>query len=207
MTPGIKNCVERARYYQDQILREISKHRPADESERSLVAIAFIKMAAGDFKAMLTEVESDNPGPAFKLFRLLYEDVVNALWTQAFAPDELVGKLLHSSHGKLPGSMAERAKKLDTIFVNPSDVEPDDDGTLFVHFQNKFWKISNSYTHGGSLAIQRELAGYDEELTHGMLLSSMTLFLTLMDAMYRLHHGNANDALGRIAQTYFVEKW
>jgi hypothetical protein len=164
-------------------------------------------MAAGDFKAMLAEIDNDNPGPAFKLFRLLYEDLVNALWAQAFAPDELIGKLLHSSHGKLPGSMAERAKKLDTIFVDASDVEPGDDGTLFGHYQNKFWRASNSYTHGGSLAIQRELAGYDEESTHGILRTSMTLFFNLIDAMYRLHHRKPNDVLSGIAQTYFSEKW
>jgi Family of unknown function (DUF6988) len=207
MTPRIKNCVERARCYQDQILLEISKHQTADGSDRSVVATVAIKMAAGDFKAILTEIDNDNPGPAFKLFRLLYEDVVNALWAQAFATAELIGKLLHTDHGQLPGSMAERAEKLDTIFVAPSDVATDDDDTLFVHLQSKFWKTANSFTHGGSLAINRELAGYDEESTYQMLRSSMTLFLILIDAMYRLHYCKPNDVLSGIAQTYFAEKW
>jgi hypothetical protein len=29
----------------------------------------------------------------FKLFRLLYEDVINALWVQAFAPPGVIKKL------------------------------------------------------------------------------------------------------------------
>ena len=164
-------------------------------------------MCVGDFKAILTEIDTGNPGPAFKLFRLLYEDVVNTLWAQAFANDELIAKLLHSHHGQLPGYMAERAEKLDTIFVPPSGAEKDDDDTLFVHFQNKFWKMANSYTHGGSLAINRELTGYDEESTHGILRSSMTLFIVLIDGMYRLHHGKANDVLSGIAESYFSEEW
>ena len=205
MTNRIKHCVERANHYQNEVLKEISKHPTSDNSDRSLVATAYIKMAVGDFKAILTEIGNDNPGPAFKLFRLLYEDVVNALWAQAFAKDELIAKLLHTDHGQLPGSMAERAEKLDTIFVAPSDVEPDD--TLFVDLQSKFWKTANSFTHGGSLAINRELAGYDEESTYEMLRSSTTLFVMIMDAMYRLHHNKPNDVLSGIAQTYFAEQW
>jgi hypothetical protein len=205
--PRIKNCVKRARHYQDLILREISTHPTADNSDRSVIATTGIKMSVGDFNAILTEIDTDNPGPAFKLFRLFYEDVVNTLWAQAFAKDELIAKLLQSHHGQLPGSMAERAEQLDTIFVAPSGAEKDDDGTLFVHFQKKFWKTANSYTHGGSLAINRELSGYDEESTYGILRSSMTLFIVLIDGIYRLHHGKANDVLSAIAQTYFSEKW
>jgi hypothetical protein len=40
MTPRITKCVERARYYQDQILKEVSKHQTADNSDRSLVSTA-----------------------------------------------------------------------------------------------------------------------------------------------------------------------
>ena len=40
-----------------------------------------------------------------------------------------------------------------------------------------------------------------------MLRSSTTLFVLLMDAMYKLHHGTKNDVLWGIAQTYFAEKW
>jgi hypothetical protein len=73
-TTSIKNCVERATHYREQILQEVSKHQTADSSDRSLVATAFIKMAAGDFKAILTEIGNNNQGPALKLFRFLYED-------------------------------------------------------------------------------------------------------------------------------------
>jgi hypothetical protein len=79
-TRRIKNCVERARHYQHQILHEISKHQTADNSDRSLVSTAYIKMVVGDYGAILTLVEGENSGAAFKLFRLLYEDVINALW-------------------------------------------------------------------------------------------------------------------------------
>jgi len=57
------------------------------------------------------------------------------------------------------------------------------------------------------LAINRELAGYDEESTYEMLRSSTTLFVMIMDAMYRLHHNKPNDVLSGIAQTYFAEQW
>ena len=205
MTPRIKNCVERARHYQHQILQEISKHQTADNSDRSLVSTAYIKMVVGDYGAILTLVEAENPGAAFKLFRLLYEDVINALWVQAFAPPGIIKKLLKGKKGQVPGTMAERAAKLDTIFVPPATVVPEE--SLFVDLQSKFWKAACSYTHGGSLAINRELAGYDELSTYQMLRSSTTLFVLLMDAMYKLHHGTKNDVLWGIAQTYFAEKW
>jgi hypothetical protein len=208
MTPRIKNCVDSAFYYQNEILQEISKHSTADTSDRSHVAMAFISMAVSDFKAILTEVSNDNPGPAFKTFRLLYEDVVNGLWTQQFGSDDLIDKLLNADNGELPGSIANRAAKLDTVFVDPADVAAGgEEGTLFVHFQKKFWKSANSYTHGGSMAIQMELSGYGEELQYAMLRSSMTLFLVIADAMFRLHHKKQNDALTEIANTYFAEKW
>jgi hypothetical protein len=189
------------------MLQEISKIPTADTSDRSRVATAFIKMAVGDFNGILTEIGNDNPGPAFKLFRLLYEDVVNGLWAQAFAKDELIDKLLHGTDGQLPGHMADRAKELDTIFVNASDLEPDDNGTLFAHFQSKFWKTANSYTHGGSMAINRELAGYDDKSIYESLRSSTTLFIMFIDAIYRLHYKKPNASLTVIAQTYFAEKW
>ncbi len=125
-----------------------------------MVSTAFIKMAYGDFKAILTEMGNENPGPAFKMFRFLYEDVVNGLWVQAFATDEGIADLLHTD-GQVPGTMAARAAKLDTIFVPPPTLEPGE--TLFVDLQAKLWKAACSYAHGGSLAINRELAGYDEE--------------------------------------------
>ena len=72
-------------------------------------------MVVGDYGAILTLVEAENPGAAFKLFRLLYEDVINALWVQAFAPPGVIKKLLKGKKGQVPGTMAERAAKLDTI--------------------------------------------------------------------------------------------
>jgi hypothetical protein len=48
---------------------------------------------------------------------------------------------------------------------------------------------------GGSLAINGELAGYDEQSTYEMLRNSTTLFVLLMDAMYKFHHGKKNDVL------------
>lgn len=205
MTPRIENCIQRARHYQDQVLQEISKHQTVDNSDRSLVATAYIKMVVGDYSAILTLVGAENPGAAFKLFRLLYEDVINALWVQAFAKPKEVKKLLHTKRGQVPGTMATRAERLDTIFVAPSNIQPTD--TLFVHLQGKFWKAACSYTHGGSLAINRELAGYDEQDLYQMLRSSTTLFMLLMDAMYRLHHGKANEVLWRTVEQYFAEKW
>ena len=205
MTPRIKNCIERARHYQDQILQELSKHQTVDDSDRSLVSTAYMKMENGDYGAILSLVAAENPGAAFKLFRLLYEDVVNALWVQAFAPSGVVKKLLHGKKGQVPGTMAERAAKLDTIFAPPPIVQPEE--SLFVDLQSKFWRAACSYTHGGSLAINRELAGYDELSTYQMLRSSTTLFVLLMDAMYKLHHKKTNDVLWGIAQTYFAEKW
>jgi len=205
MTPRITKCVERARHYQDQILKEVGKHQTADNSDRSLVSTAYIKMVNGDYGAILTLVAAGNPGAAFKLFRLLYEDVINALWVQAFAPTGVIKKLLKGKKGQVPGTMAERAAKLDTIFVPPATVAPEE--SLFVDLQSKFWKAACSYTHGGSLAINRELAGYDELSVYQMLRSSTTLFVLLMDAMCKLHHGKKNDELWGIAQTYFAEKW
>jgi hypothetical protein len=202
-----KHWIERAAHYRDEMLQEISKIPTADTSDRSHVATAFIKMAVGDFNAILTEIGNDNPGPAFKRFRLLYEDVVNGLWAQAFAKDELIEKLLHRKDGQLPGHMADRVKELDTIFVDTSNLEPEDDGTLLVHFQRKFRKTANSYTHGGSMAINRELAGCDHKSIYESLRSSTTLFIMFIDAMYRLHYQKPNDALTAITQTYFAEKW
>ena len=69
----------------------------------------------GDYGAILTLVDAENPGAAFKLFRLLYEDVINALWVQAFAKPSVVKKLLHGKSGKVPDTMATRTEKLDTI--------------------------------------------------------------------------------------------
>src|SRR5579871_4239662 len=116
MTPRVKKAVDRARHYQYQILQEISKHQTVDNSDRSLISTAYIKMVVGDYGAILTLIERDNPGSAFKLFRLLYEDVINALWVQAFATPAVIKKLLKGKKGQVPGSMASRTKKLDTIF-------------------------------------------------------------------------------------------
>ncbi len=162
-------------------------------------------MAAGDFKGIIAEIASDNPGPSFKLFRLLYEDVVNGVWAQAFGSDEMIAKLLHGKDGQLPGHMAERTAKLDTIFVPPPTV--DDEDQLFIDLQSKFWKTANSYTHGGSMAINRALGGYGEEDMFEILRSSTSIFILFIDAMYRLHHGKPNDVLTAIGNTYFAEKW
>jgi hypothetical protein len=162
-------------------------------------------MAAGDFRGIISEIGSGNPGPAFKLFRLLYEDVVNGLWAQAFASDDLIAELLHTDHGQLPGKMWQRAEKLDTIFVPPPTAGNED--KLFGDLQGKFWKTANSYTHGGSMAINRELAGYDEESKYEILRSGTTIFILFIDAMYRLHHHKQNDGLSGIAATYFAEEW
>jgi hypothetical protein len=205
MPDRIKHCIARAEHYRNEVLREISKHPTADDSERSIVATAYIKMAVGDFNAILTEIGNENRGPAFKLFRLLYEDVVNGLWAQAFARDKLITALLHTKHGQLAGTMAQRAKKLDTVFVAPSKAGPKD--RLFADLQGKFWKTANSFTHGGSFAINRELAGYDEGSTYQILRSSTTLLVLFIDAMYRLHYKKPNDVLSGIAQAYFAEKW
>jgi hypothetical protein len=68
------------------VLQKISKQPTADTSDRSVAATAFIKMAAGDFKGIISEIGSDNPGPAFKLFRLLkkcpsiFFTMVRLLW-------------------------------------------------------------------------------------------------------------------------------
>jgi hypothetical protein len=204
-TGRIEHCVERATHYRDQVLQEIRKHPTADTSDRSVVATALIKMAAGDCRGIISEIQSGNPGPAFKLFRLLYEDVVNGLWAQAFASDDIITALLHTNHGQLPGKMWERAAKLDTVFVLPPTAGDED--KLFVDLQSKFWKTANSYTHGGSMAINRELAGYDEESTYEILRSGTTIFILFIDAMYRLHHKKPNHVLSAIAATYFAEKW
>ncbi len=205
MPKNIKRWVERADYYRDAAIKEISKHGTADNSDRSLVSTAFIKMAENDFRGIISEILRDNHAPAFKLFRLLYEDVINGLWAQAFASDDTINKLLHADDGELPGKMWERAAKLDTIFVPPPIAGEED--TLFVDLQGKFWKVMNSYTHGGSMAINRAIAGYDEGSIHELLRSSTSIFILLIDAMYRLHHKKPNDALTAISDKYFAETW
>jgi hypothetical protein len=124
---------------------------------------------------------------------------------QAFAKDNLIKKLLHGKDGKVPGHMADRTKDLDTIFVPPPTVQPKE--TLFVDMQSKIWTAACSHAHGGSLAINRELAGHDEQSLYQMLRTSTTLFIMLMDAMYKLHHRKQNDILWGIAQNYFADKW
>lgn len=57
------------------------------------------------------------------------------------------------------------------------------------------------------MAINRELAGYDEESKFEILRSSTTILILFIDAMYRLHHNKANDVLSGIAANYFAEKW
>jgi hypothetical protein len=68
-------------------------------------------------------------------------------WVQAFAPDEVGHELLHTDHGQVSGTMAERAARLDTVFVPPPTAGDDD--KLFVDLQSKFWKVACSFTHGG----------------------------------------------------------
>ena len=154
----------------------------------------------------LTEVDNENNTPALKLFRFLYEDVINGLWVQAFAKDDLIKELLHGKNGKLPGYMADRAKELDKIFAPPPTVQPAE--TLFVDIQGKLWTAACSYAHGGSLAINRELAGHDEQSLYEMLRTSTTLFVMVMNGMYELHHDSKqNPVLRGIAQNYFDEKW
>lgn len=75
----------------------------------------------------------------------------------------------------------------------PTNVKTED--ALFIDLQSKFWKIACSYTHG------------DDASTYEVLRSTTTLFILLMDAMYKLHHQKTNDVLWGIAQTYFAEKW
>ena len=42
--------------------------KTADNSDRSRVATAFISMAAGDFKTILTEIGNENNGPPSSCF-------------------------------------------------------------------------------------------------------------------------------------------
>ena len=205
MPNHIEHWTDRADYYRDEVLKEISKHGTADNSDRSLVSTAFIKMAESDFRGIISETRNGNPAPAFKLFRLLYEDVINGLWAQAFASDDTIHKLLHTDDGELPGKMWQRAAKLDTIFVPPPTAGVQD--TLFVDLQSKFWKVMNSYTHGGSMAINRAIVGYDEGSIYELLRSSTSIFILVIDAMYRLHHKKPNDALTTISDKYFAESW
>jgi hypothetical protein len=202
---NIKHWLDRADYYRDEVIKEISKHGTADNSDRSAVATAFIKMAESDFRGIISEIRNGNQAPSFKLFRLLYEDVINGLWAQAFASDGVIKELLHADDGKLPGKMKERAAHLDTIFVPPPAAGQQD--TLFVDLQGKFWTVMNSYTHGGSMAINRALAGYQEGDVYELLRSSTSIFILLIDAMYRLHHNKSNDALTAISDKYFAEGW
>jgi hypothetical protein len=205
MPKGIKHWVERADYYRDEATKELSKHGTADNSDRSLVSTAFIKMAESDFRGIISEIQNANPAPAFKLFRLLYEDVINGLWAQAFASEDTINKLLHTDDGEVPGKMWTRAAKLDTIFVPPPAAGEED--KLFVDLQSKFWKVMNSYTHGGSMAINRAIVGYDDGSIYELLRSSTSIFILVIDAMYRLHHKKPNDALTAIAANYFAETW
>lgn len=202
---NIKHWLDRADYYRDEVIKEISKHGTADNSDRSAVATAFIKMAESDFRGIISEIRNGNQAASFKLFRLLYEDVINGLWAQAFASDDVIKELLHADDGKLPGKMKERAAQLDTIFVPPPAAGQQD--TLFVDLQGKFWTVMNSYTHGGSMAINRALAGYQEGDVYELLRSSTSIFILLIDAMYRLHHNKPNDALTAISDKYFAESW
>lgn len=201
----INHWLDRADYYRDEVIKEISKHGTADNSDRSAVATAFIKMAESDFRGIISEIRNGNQAPSFKLFRLLYEDVINGLWAQAFASDDVTKGLLHADDGKLPGKMKERAAQLDTIFVPPPAAGQQD--TLFVDLQGKFWTVMNSYTHGGSMAINRALAGYQEGDVYELLRSSTSIFILLIDAMYGLHHNKPNDALTAISDKYFAESW
>jgi hypothetical protein len=68
MTNRIKHCVERATHYREGILQEVSKQKTADSSDRSRVATAFISMAAGDFKAILTEIGTITMAPPSSCF-------------------------------------------------------------------------------------------------------------------------------------------
>jgi len=77
-TGRIKYCVERATHYRGSSPSGNQQASyTADTTDRSVVATALTKMAAGDFRGIISEIQSGNPGPAFKPFRLLYEDVVN----------------------------------------------------------------------------------------------------------------------------------
>jgi hypothetical protein len=201
----IKHWLDRADYYRDEVIKEIGKHATADNSDRSVVATAFIKMAESDFRGIISGIRNGNRAPSFKLFRLLYEDAINGLWAQAFASDDVIEKLLHADDGELPGKMKERAAQLDKIFVPPPAAGEQD--TLFVDLQGRFWRVMNSYTHGGSMAINRALAGYQEGDVYELLRSSTSIFILLIDAMYRLHHNKPNDVLAAIWDEYFAESW
>jgi hypothetical protein len=120
MTPQIKNCVERATHYRNEVLKEISKHQTADTSDRSVVATAFVRMAASDFMGIISEIASNNPTPAFKLFRLLYEDVVNGLWAQAFGSDDLIAELLHGTDGQFAGTHGTAGRETGYDFRSSS---------------------------------------------------------------------------------------
>jgi len=205
MTNHVKHWTDRADHYRDEVLKEISKHSTTDGSDRSLVSTAFIKMAACDFQGIISEIRGDNPAPAFKLFRLLYEDVINGLWAQAFATNDTIHELLHTDDGKLPGTMKQRTEKMDSIFVPPPTAGQQD--TLFVDLQSKFWAVMNSYTHGGSFAINRAIVGYQEGDIFELLRSSTSIFILLVDAMYRLHHNKPNDILTAISDAYFADSW
>ena len=162
-------------------------------------------MAESDFRGIILEIRDGNPAPAFKLFRLLYEDVINGLCSQAFASDDTINKLLHTDDGELPGKIWTRAAKLDTIFVPPPTAGEED--KLFVDLQSKFWKVMNSYTHGGSMAINRAIVGYDDGSIYELLRSSTSIFILVIDAMYRLHHKKPNDVLTAISKKYLAENW
>jgi hypothetical protein len=161
-------------------------------------------MVVSDFDGIVLEISHGNRAAAFRIFRALYEDVVNALWVQEFAPEPLVNELLHGKGVELPGTMPKRAAKLDTVFVDPADPGSK---ALFIGIQTKLWKPACDYAHGGSLAINRALVGYDDEATYQVLRTSTTLLMLLVDAIYKLLHKKRNDTVWNIAQTYFAEKW
>lgn len=60
----------------------------------------------------------------------------------------------------------------------------------------------NSYTY---LSVAHELKWITPTVKD--IRTSTTLFVMLMDAMYKLHHRKRNDILWGIAQNYFADKW
>ena len=57
------------------------------------------------------------------------------------------------------------------------------------------------------MAINRALAGYQEGDVYELLRCSTSIFILLIDAMYRLHHKRPNDTLTAISDKYFAESW
>lgn len=172
-------AVQRADSYREELVKIFGEERIFPESNRGMLASGYFKLALQDHASIVVLARQGFVTSATKLHRSLFEAMSDGLWTYLFANDVLVERLLNENDVHLPRSEEQIVTDLDGVFRAP-DAEGE---SIFLDMRQRGWSGMCGFTHNGSLAINRILAGYDEDGPVPVLQTSTTLLLLFGNAL------------------------